>query len=290
MYYLHCSSNFVFTPSFCLGYFNSNFDKMKNILVLIFIVLALNSYSQDKCGNVKYEYKLPSERLTIKEATLFFNDSISKFVFDKMDNKQNSESKVNSDGNSINLNFSSTDEQGSIVLRNFNSEKILVRKSRTDKLFESYKYEDTWLKIDWKIQEDTITIGNFKCKKAIGNFRGRTYIAWFTEEIPLPYGPWKLYGLPGLILQAEDTEKMFKATFQSVSYPTKCENSDLQEPTAVEVKTLKEYVEFRDNYQDNVFKKMQSRLPRHLANSMQQGTKPNSERKYRDEKLFEWEN
>ena len=85
------------------------------------------------------------------------------------------------------------------------------------------------------------------------------------------------------------SEKMFKATFKSIDYPTNCKNSDLKEPTAVEIKTLKEYVEFRDNYQDYVFKKMQSRLPRHLANSMQQGTKPNGGRKYRDEKIFEWE-
>lgn len=262
---------------------------MKNIQLYIFTLFTLYSYSQNKCGNVNYEYILPAERLIIKESTLFFNDSVSKFVFDKMDNTQNSESKVNSDGNSINLNFSSTDEQGSSVFRNFNSEKILIRKSKTDKLFESYLYEDTWLKIDWKIQEDTITIVNFKCNKAIGNFRGRTYIAWFTEEIPLPFGPWKLFGLPGLILQAEDTEKMFKATFKSINYPTECKNNDLQIPTAVELKTLKEYVEFRDNYQDYVFKKMQSRLPRYLANSMQQGTKSNKGRKYRDEKVFEWE-
>jgi GLPGLI family protein len=262
---------------------------MKNILLFIFTLFTLYSYSQKKCGNVNYVYTLPAESIIIKESTLFFNDSISKFVYDKIDNKQNSESKVESDGTSISLSFSSTDAQGSNVYRNFNSEKIVIRKSKTEKLFESYIYEDTWIKIDWKIQEDTMKIGNFNCKKAIGTFRGRTYIAWFTEEIPLPYGPWKLYGLPGLILQAEDTEKMFKATFKSVNYPIECENSDLEKPSAVETKTLKEYVEFRDNYNDYVFKKMQSRLPRHLANSMQQGPKPTFGRKYRDEKIFEWE-
>lgn len=78
---------------------------MKNILFFTFTLFTSFAYSQIKCGNVNYEYILPAERIIIKESTLFFNDSISKFVFDKMDNTNTSESKVKSDGNSISLNF-----------------------------------------------------------------------------------------------------------------------------------------------------------------------------------------
>lgn len=164
-----------------------------------------------------------------------------------------------------------------------------MRTASIKKLFNSYFYDDVWLNIDWKIQDDTTSIGDFKCKKAIGDFRGRTYTAWFTEEIPLPYGPWKLFGLPGLILEAKDSENRFEIKFQAIKYP--CENCelDVSKPTADEVKTLKEYVDFRDNYQDYVFRKMQSRLPMNLANSITQGSKSNNGRKYRDEKVFEWE-
>jgi len=45
------------------------------------------------------------------------------------------------------------------------------------------------------------------CQKAEGDFRGRHYIAWFSNKILIPDGPWKLCGLPGLILEAYDEKK-----------------------------------------------------------------------------------
>lgn len=35
-------------------------------------------------------------------------------------------------------------------------------------------------------------------------FAGREWTAWFTSEISIPDGPYKFYGLPGLILKISD--------------------------------------------------------------------------------------
>lgn len=83
----------------------------------------------------------------------------------------------------------------------------------------SYVKEDL-PKISWNISEETKIIGDFECQKATATFRGRDYTAWFTTSIPLPYGPWKLQGLPGLILEAYDTRKEIYWYFKEMSYPS----------------------------------------------------------------------
>ena len=58
----------------------------------------------------------------------------------------------------------------------------------------------------WELLNDTATILSYLCQKAVCRFKGRDYEAWFTPEIPRNEGPWKLHGLPGLILKASDSE------------------------------------------------------------------------------------
>jgi GLPGLI family protein len=70
--------------------------------------------------------------------------------------------------------------------------------------------------IDWKISEESDKISGYNCFKAIAQFRGRRWTVWFTPDIPLPYGPWKLQGLPGLIIKAEDADSAYSFTVQEI--------------------------------------------------------------------------
>ena len=64
----------------------------------------------------------------------------------------------------------------------------------------------------WKILAENDSVLSYLCGKAECQFKGRTWTAWFTAEIPVSDGPWKLCGLPGLILKAEDSEGHYSFT------------------------------------------------------------------------------
>lgn len=84
---------------------------------------------------------------------------------------------------------------------------------------EKIKIKDQPPTLEWDILGDSKSIANYTVIKATTHFRGRDFVAWFTPEIPVKAGPWKFFGLPGLILEAYDTEKIFRWNAQLVQYP-----------------------------------------------------------------------
>lgn len=68
---------------------------------------------------------------------------------------------------------------------------------------DSYKIEEDQ-KPEWKILPDKEKVGVYNAQKATTNFGGREWIAWFATDLPFQDGPYKFYGLPGLIVKIED--------------------------------------------------------------------------------------
>lgn len=89
-----------------------------------------------------------------------------------------------------------------VILKNYPQSKLTV----TDEITPNdYIYEEDKANIDWVLKDDTMTVCGYLCYKALALFGGREWTAWYAPEISISDGPWKLYGLPGLILKAEDS-------------------------------------------------------------------------------------
>lgn len=67
-------------------------------------------------------------------------------------------------------------------------------------------YQEPFADMTWDITDQTDSIAGYAVTKATTTYGGRDWEAWFTEEIPSGFGPWKLAGLPGLIVKAKDSE------------------------------------------------------------------------------------
>lgn len=71
-------------------------------------------------------------------------------------------------------------------------------KFATDNGFYSEEADE----MKWEIGDSTTNILGYECNMATTLYHGRRWTAWFAPELPMPFGPWKLRGLPGLILKA----------------------------------------------------------------------------------------
>jgi len=98
-----------------------------------------------------------------------------------------------------------------IVYKNHPAGAITV----TDGLREDQvTYRDTLNAQQWTMTDSTREVLGYTCQQATADFRGRHWTAWFATDIPVSDGPWKLGGLPGLILGAYD--KGHQYTFTAV--------------------------------------------------------------------------
>lgn len=82
-------------------------------------------------------------------------------------------------------------------------------------VLDNYQYVEDLKQFQWEILPEIKGITGYKVQKATTRFAGRDYIAWFTPEIPISDGPYKFNGLPGLILEIQDTRSHYSFILKS---------------------------------------------------------------------------
>ena len=99
------------------------------------------------------------------------------------------------------------------VWTNYPDGQVTVRDAIIPNIYETREERKP---INWELIDDTLTVAGYLCKTATCQLHGRNWTALYSEDIPTSAGPWKLCGLPGLILKAEADGGIHRFTLASL--------------------------------------------------------------------------
>ncbi|MDO5655654.1 MAG: GLPGLI family protein [Flavobacteriaceae bacterium] len=176
----------------------------QNCLEIKFLQLAGNEFQARTLNEFKSDYQQSHYR---------------SLEFLNIDETFEEEKKVESIGNNIVIAttshiFQETDDN--ITYKNFLSDSLvdydyMMGKSNHVNIVQKIP------EINWQIQLEKDSILGFTVQKAEGKFGGRDYTAWFASDISISDGPFKLNGLPGMILKAESEDGFVSFIAQEIN-------------------------------------------------------------------------
>lgn len=175
---------------------------MKIFLLLLLLNTSFTfaqTIEESNLVKITYEYTHSISEKTAFDVQLYCNESHSQYIY-------YSEKRIIDLEDGLRYTFPSNNY---ITNYDFKNEKIEENRILSDGtiLYANWNNE-----IDWEITEEEGYIGKYKVRKAITDsfesdpnhpFYAGKAIAWFCTDIPIPSGPARYYGLPGLILKLE---------------------------------------------------------------------------------------
>ncbi|MFC3158251.1 GLPGLI family protein [Chryseobacterium arachidis] len=181
--------------------------KLKLIIILFTLTAFLKVFSQSY--KIVYDFKWKTEENTenynseltvlLKNKENSYFESLAKFKYDSV------KTKLVKQGS---RNFPAPKQQWklqTLIFKDLKSQTTITEENFFDKVYlTTYR-----CKPSWKILQEKSRMFNYNVQKAEADFGGRKWIAWFTNEIPISDGPYKFYGLPGLILKISDFKENF---------------------------------------------------------------------------------
>lgn len=109
-----------------------------------------------------------------------------------------------------------TTEIGNIMIKEMNHTFIISKNYDSKELYfkdivgeqSTIKYLEKE-KLFWELKTEKDSINGYSCQKATSSFGGRIWTAWFTTNITIQDGPYKFWGLPGLIVEISDEKNEY---------------------------------------------------------------------------------
>lgn len=184
--------------------------KSKMMKLLICLLWCSFYFGQHNRIAYEYTYKADSLHRERKEKEVMFLDisekgsnfySYPRYVYDSLKNAQihkTSSLKLSE------YNFSNFQDKSKVK---FSVKKVypdyeILQQDQIGTTIYTIKKNNT---LHWNILPEKKKIKGFTVQKATTSFGGRKWVAWFTDEVPIQDGPYCFHGLPGLILDVEDS-------------------------------------------------------------------------------------
>lgn len=140
---------------------------------------------------------ITSKKSIYQDYTMPAQDSIMRSYVDKMTKTGMSPVNIN--------NMLKADKFSYKIIKSYPAAKVEYM-DRVGTTIFTYNDEP---KLQWKIQPDKQKMEGYNVQKAITEFGGRKWIAWFSSDLPFQDGPYKFSGLPGLIIKIEDDNQNY---------------------------------------------------------------------------------
>ena len=124
-----------------------------------------------------------------------------------------------------------------------------------------FVFEDDLGSIAWTITDDTATMAGYWVKKALCDYGGRSWEAWFTPELPYSDGPYLFNGLPGLIIKIADTQSHYEfmmLKMEALENPIPITWNDKESIKTTKKAFFKLEDEFLENIAENVMSNVTS--------------------------------
>lgn len=196
--------------------------KIRIFLVLLMSALAVSGFAQkDGIDTIAYRFIYDVQLKSLKSSKQLGNDEhyleigengISKYYSAWKDKRRKIMDSIYSSGGEQYDILRVLQEQGInasnfhyYVYKNYPLEGVHTVNYSS---LEDLQYEEP-MGQNWTLQDGDTIILDYRCGKAESFYHGRKWTAWFAFDIPISDGPWKLSGLPGLILKAEDERHEF---------------------------------------------------------------------------------
>lgn len=250
---------------------------MKKIILHLFLFLITSTIIGQNSLEVQYDVITNINHLYKTTGVLKIDNNKSHYIVLKTTNGFKKKTKKRVNGN-LNITLPDSDNRPQ-VFTDINKNLLLSGYTKT-----KLSIKEQLPKINWKITDEFKNIGEYKCQKAIGYFRGRTYNTWFTSAIPIPFGPWKLQGLPGLIIEVKDAKKEVYFRVTKVNFKNTVTINNF--PNADKAIPLRKYIEVIVPNRD---KELISKMNAKNSGRNTTITSTSTDRNSNKEIVYEWE-